>query len=50
MELTENDAKQIERFRNFLRITNDAPKDEQGRSLISEQTMRYVRGEDVDPQ
>lgn len=43
------DADHVERFRKFLRIVDQSPRTDDGRYVVSPETMRYVRGEDVDP-
>jgi hypothetical protein len=43
------DREQLDRFADFLRLLADAPRDDQGRYIISEQAMRYAKGEDVAP-
>lgn len=39
----------LERFRTFLRIVADAPRDEAGHHLINPRALAYAYGEDVDP-
>lgn len=43
------DREQLDRFRDFLRLIDGAPEDDEGRYIVTEQTMAYVRGEDVPP-
>jgi hypothetical protein len=42
------DREQYDRFRDFLTIV-DGPADAEGRVEITDETFRYVRGEDVAP-
>lgn len=43
------DREQLDRFAEFLRIVNEAPKDDQGRSIVGPRAIRYAKGEDVSP-
>lgn len=45
--LTPEDREQIERFERFLRIVGKPPVK---RSDVSDETWRYMMGEDVEPQ
>ena len=40
---------QYTRFRDFLRILNDCPRDGQGRYVVPASAVRYANGEDVSP-
>ncbi len=41
--------KTLDRFAQFLRVVNDAPRDENGRAVVPAAAIRYANGEDVSP-
>jgi hypothetical protein len=50
VKLTAHDQRQVDRFRKFLRIANQSPVNEEGKTILPDAAFRYAHGEDIDPE